>query len=59
MNFNWHSVDPDLRWFVIVGVPLIAIGLYLKSCGVLGPEPVPDWSMPAEQITPIEESRAD
>lgn len=47
MDFHWQDVDPDLRLFIVVGVPLIAIGLYLKSCGFLGPEPVPDWSMPA------------
>ena len=56
MNFRWQDVDPDIHPFAIVGIPLIAIGLYLKSCGFFGPEPVPDWSHPVE---PIEEWRAD
>ena len=52
----WQDVDPDIRLFAIVGIPLIAIGLYLKSCGFFGPEPVPDWSYPAYEA---EEYRSD
>ena len=59
MAFRWQDVDPDLRLFIIVGVPMIAIGLYLKSAGFFGSEPPPDWSYPAEQIQPIEEGRVD
>ena len=55
MDFRWQHIDSDLRLFIIVGVPLIAIGLCLKSGGFFGSEPVPDWSMPAEEIAPIEE----
>ena len=58
MDFRWQDVDPDLRLFIIFGVPMIAIGLYLKSVGFFGSEPVPDWSMP-EQLQPVEEGRVE
>ena len=55
MDFRWRDVDPSIRLFAIVGIPMIAIGLYLKSVGFFGSEPPPDWSMPAELVEPIEE----
>ena len=58
MNFNWHAIDPDLRWFAALGVPLIAVYLFLGWCGLwqdLGPDP--DWQpVPIELI---EDSRVD
>ena len=56
---GWQDIDPDLRWFCTWGVLIIAIGFFLQWCGFFGPEPPPDWSMPAEQIQPIEEWRVD
>ena len=29
MDFRWKDVDPDIRLFAIVGIPTIAVLLYL------------------------------
>ena len=34
IQINWQDVDPDLRMFVVWGIPIIAIGFLFKWLGM-------------------------